>query len=389
MTAPRRLLLLVIAFVVLSTLAAYLYITPQHLSGLYGFSTSSFAPSPAGSISPSLDLGFISKTYVISLPHRSDRRKDIQRLMERLRVSNWAYVDGTYANTSLIQDYLHHVQAQRSEHEDYSLHDTIYLPFSWPADASNNSLEYPSLGESIPLAGAELWPFRSPPDVKLPDTPMVCAEDDFRLTKYSQEMQQWRFLTPERVATFHSHLTAVRRVVDDNARAGVTLTREEGKKLDNIALILEDDVDMEVDIKDRMKVLLPMLPYDWDMLYLGFCWSTENKHPVLEDPYLIPQKNQLYPSFQPRCLTAYALSPAGAVRLLSHLRHEPFAYGRSVDLATEWLVWTKRVKSFTVVPPVVIQRKVTKTDITLVGGALWKESLEEGALGTKQSGDEV
>ncbi|KAF9067950.1 hypothetical protein BDP27DRAFT_1328039 [Rhodocollybia butyracea] len=146
---------------------------------------------------------------------------------------------------------------------------------------------------------------------------------------------------------------------------------------------------MEVDIKERMRVLVPMLPYDWDMLYLGFCWSIESKHPVVQDPYLVPKKNQLYPSFQPRCLHAYALSPAGAVRVLAHLRHEQFAYGRSVDLATEWLVWEKRVKSFTVVPPVSIQRKVTKTDITLVGGAIWKEELEQGVLGTKQSGDEV
>jgi len=309
----------------------------------------------------------------------------MSRLMDLLEFGkegeNWVYHDGTYSNTSLIGDLMKQVQKQRIiGNEDYSEADTIKLPFAWPEDAS--STNYSSTDRDIPPAGAELWYSQPPPDVALPPTPMVCAEDDFRLTKYTPSMLQWRFLTPERVAAYHSHLTAVRRIVDDNAKAPT-----EGK--DRVALILEDDVDMEVDIEARLEILLPMLPNDWDVLYLGFCWSTETTHSPLTSPYLIPLKNLLYPSFQPRCLHAYALSPRGAVKFLTHLRHTQFAYGRSVDLATEWLVWEKRVKSFTVVPPVIIQRKVSKTDITLEGGAVWKEKLEEGVLGTKESGNEV
>ncbi|KAJ4471559.1 hypothetical protein J3R30DRAFT_1094298 [Lentinula aciculospora] len=386
MTAPFRRLLFFSTILVLTTLGGYLYTSPEHLSTLSAFYSSSTTYTPP---THSLDLGFISKTYVISLPHRTDRREDIVRLMDGLRMSNWVYHDGTYANMSIVEDLLRHVQAQRVE-EDYSLHNTIHLPFTWPADIEVPLYDSTFLSNQTSPAGAELWPSQPPPpDVALPNTSMVCAEENFRLTKYFNNMPQWRILTPQRVAAFHSHFTAIRRVVDDNARAGIDLSRIEGKRQENIALILEDDVDMEVDIKERMGVLLPMLPYDWDMLFLGFCWSVETNHPVVRDPYIIPKKNLLYPSGQPRCLHAYALSPAGAVRLLKHLRHEPFAYSRSVDLATAWLISDKRIKSFTVVPPVIIQRKVTKTDITLFGGSIWKEKLEEGVLGTKQSGDEV
>ncbi|KAJ3794591.1 hypothetical protein GGU11DRAFT_292562 [Lentinula aff. detonsa] len=377
MTAPFRRLLALTSVLVLTTIAIYLYTTTEHLSTLstlYSFSTS-YTPTRRP-----LDLGFVSKTYVISLPHRTDRRQDIDRLMDGLQISDWVYHDGTYFNTTIIQDLLYHIQAQRME-EDYSLHSIINLPFSWPGDVDDSN--------SLALAGAELWPSQPTPDIPLRNTSLVCAEENFRLTRFSDQMPQWRYLTPQRVATFHSHLNAIRRVVDDNARAGLNLTRVEGKIQENIALILEDDVDMEVDIRERISVLLPMLPYDWDVLFLGFCWSNEANHPAVEDPYVVPKKNKLHPSFQPRCLHAYALSPAGAVRVLKHLRHEPFAYGRSVDLAIAWLILEKRIKSFTVVPPLVIQRKVTKTDITVFGGSIWKEQLHEGVLGTKQSGDEV
>lgn len=276
MTATFRRLLVLTPVLVLTTFVLYLYTSQElghfsTLSTFYNF-TSAYTPPK-----PSLDLGFISKTYVISLPHRTDRRNDIVRLMDGLQIYNWVYHDGTYANTSIVQDLLHNVQAQRVENEDYSLQDTIHLPFSWPADANNKFPSYDSNSSSDPnsisLAGAELWPSQPTPDVPLPKTSMICAEDNFRLTKYSDEMPQWRYLTPERVAAFHSHLTAIRRVVDDNARAGVDLSRVEGKMQENIALILEDDVDMEVDIKERMSVLLPMLPYDWDMLFLGVLYK--------------------------------------------------------------------------------------------------------------------
>ncbi|KAK7464308.1 hypothetical protein VKT23_006476 [Stygiomarasmius scandens] len=377
MLGPMRRIFLVFILCVLLLMTGYFYYdTPQNLSNFVPFAR------PA----PPLAWGFVHKTYVISLPHRDDRRVDIDNLMSHFQVSNWVYHDGTYANTPFIQDTMRHVQALRASAE-YTT-ETIYLPFEWPEDSEETYVSNETIITGpVSLSGAELWKADSVRDVQLPKDPMICAEDNFRLQKFTEELPQWRYLTPERVATYHSHLTAVRRIVDDNAKLGVDLHREPGKVQDHIALVLEDDVDMEVDIEARMAELLPLLPFDWDMLFLGFCWSKETENPEIIGEYSRPIKNHLHPSFQPRCLHAYALSPAGAVRLLKHLRHPPYAYGRSIDLASEWLVWEKRMKSFTVVPPVVIQRKVTKTDITLVGGAHWPETLEHGVLGT--TGDEI
>ena len=36
-----------------------------------------------------------------------------------------------------------------------------------------------------------------------------------------------------------------------------------------VALVLEDDVDMERDIQDRLENLIDKLPIQWDMLFLG------------------------------------------------------------------------------------------------------------------------
>lgn len=75
------------------------------------------------------------------------------------------------------------------------------------------------------------------------------------------------------------------------------------------------------------------------------------------------------------------------MRILAHLRHPPFAYSRSVDTALEWLIRSGRIKSYTVVPPPMIQRKMAKSDVTLVDFVRWEETLENGALGT--TGNEV
>lgn len=141
---------------------------------------------------------------------------------------------------------------------------------------------------TLPLAGAELWssssadssPDPPPPSLILP-TPMICAEDNFRLSAWSDTMLQWRFLTRERVAAYHSHLMAVRQIVDDNAKARAkaknpgSASSKEGEKAEKprVALILEDDVDMEVDIEQRLEGLVPLLPENWDVLYLGKCPS--------------------------------------------------------------------------------------------------------------------
>ncbi len=91
----------------------------------------------------------------------------------------------------------------------------------------------------------------------------------------------------------------------------------------------------------------------------------------------------VHPSFAPKCSHAYALSRAGARRILLHLLHPPFLYSRALDQAFSWLVQSGRLKAYSVVPSVVVQHKLSRSDID--GGEKglgsgWKEELVYGVL---------
>jgi hypothetical protein len=88
----------------------------------------------------------------------------------------------------------------------------------------------------------------------------------------------------------------------------------------------------------------------------------------------------LHPAHAPKCTHAYALSVSGARRLRAHLRHAPFAYSRAVDQALAWLVSSGRLNAFSIVPPVVVQRKVGSSDLMLGKGSEWRETLYDGVL---------
>ena len=91
----------------------------------------------------------------------------------------------------------------------------------------------------------------------------------------------------------------------------------------------------------------------------------------------------VHPSRAPKCTHAYAVTRAGARKLVEHLRFVPFAYSRALDQAYAWLVLSGRVKSYSVVPSLVVQRKVASSDIDpghAGVGSEWRESLENGVF---------
>jgi hypothetical protein len=70
----------------------------------------------------------------------------------------------------------------------------------------------------------------------------------------------------------------------------------------------------------------------------------------------------------------------GARKLLLHLAYPPFAYSRAIDQAISWLIVSKRINGYSIVPSVVVQRKVDESDIRLSKGKPWKEELADGIL---------
>jgi len=69
-----------------------------------------------------------------------------------------------------------------------------------------------------------------------------------------------------------------------------------------------------------------------------------------------------------------------------HLRYPPFAFSRAIDQAFAWLIESNRVKSYSIVPSLIVQRKVTESDITdSLGAAKWKDKLVMGIFEDNES----
>ncbi|KAF8174118.1 hypothetical protein K438DRAFT_1849404 [Mycena galopus ATCC 62051] len=203
-------------------------------------------------------------------------------------------------------------------------------------------------------------------------SPLTCATENFTLSPYSPHLPEYKILSRSRIACRHSHLSAIQRAS----------THERDKAV----LILEDDVDMEADIKERLSSIWTLLPSDWDIVFLGHCWSNDSPCPPLgyaSEPshdFDLPSSTSttlLHPSHGPLCTHPHALSPAGTKRLLLHLMHPPFAYSRAIDHALAWLVRSGRLI-------VVVQRKVGKSEVMPIPGkgkgSGWRDRLVYGML---------
>ncbi|KAJ1652634.1 carnitine transporter [Dispira simplex] len=137
-------------------------------------------------------------------------------------------------------------------------------------------------------------------------------------------------MSPHRLACWRSHMNILQDIIERN------LTH---------ALILEDDVDLDMTLPRDVPQALEKLPEDWDMFYIGHCSLTENRGQVID------QKLGLYRSDAPYCAHAYVVSYTGARRLFYHLRTAATA----VDLHIIGLINTKIINSYSFHPPRVVQ----------------------------------
>ncbi|KAJ2378685.1 hypothetical protein IW150_000647 [Coemansia sp. RSA 2607] len=84
------------------------------------------------------------------------------------------------------------------------------------------------------------------------------------------------------------------------------------------ALILDDSVDMELNIKTVMRAVHQNMPEGWDIFFPGHCGAFER---------LQPKPSAGFPALRlanmPICLHAHAVSRKGAKRILANLRPSP------------------------------------------------------------------
>ncbi|KDR68807.1 hypothetical protein GALMADRAFT_34426, partial [Galerina marginata CBS 339.88] len=291
---------------------------------------------------------------VISLPDRTSRRFDMEKLRLALGLE-WNYIEALPAHDSLVGGIIDWVNAK----------------FAWPHNIDELAMSSQDLdlwSSDIPGTPARI---SSPP----PYRPITCATKNSDVANFSSSLPEYLVLTPARIACWHSHLSIIHRLANE------LTTGDTG-----VAFILEDDVDMEIDIAHQLRGLWPLLPELWDIVFLGHCWSDEHRgrllSPGLSKSLIDDTSFQLYESTSPKCTHAYALSRIGARRLLLHLRYSPFAYSRAIDQAFSWLVESGRLKSFSVVPSLAVQRKIADSDV-MVGkgaGSKWIDTLTKGVF---------
>jgi len=205
-------------------------------------------------------LGFAHATYVINLPHRDDRRKDMEKLRMALGLQ-WAYTDGVHLNSSLVRttlDWVHTIRTGIPHILDESQSSFAEgIAFAWPENidhlaGSTVALEFWSNGHGV-------WPLPSAiPKGQPPSQTMASATKDFDISKNISALPEYLLLTEARVACWLGHLNAIHKIANSPMSDDL-----------DFSIILEDDVNMERDIDQQMKRLWPYLPPDWDVVYLG------------------------------------------------------------------------------------------------------------------------
>jgi hypothetical protein len=227
-------------------------------------------------------LPLTSRTYVISLPRRQDRYAEMERLRTRLGVQ-WSYIPAEDSASPLVGHIIAHVRSLRQEElrllsNEAPLNKTsIRLPFSWPDSPVPIVLPFQ---EPSPPAPAPVSTSESKSESELlsdsQSEPLTCATDNFTLTPYSPSLPEYKLLSRSRIACWHSHLSAIQRAAHTDAPSNENSSTNANTKAsleaagpEEASLILEDDVDMEADIKTRLLSVWAQLPSDWDVVFLG------------------------------------------------------------------------------------------------------------------------
>ncbi|KAJ2559190.1 hypothetical protein EV175_000452 [Coemansia sp. RSA 1933] len=199
------------------------------------------------------------------------------------------------------------------------------------------------------------------------------------------------------LACYLSHLGIYKRMVEEGIET---------------ALVLEDDVDMEMDLKQKHMLIMDQVRKsyrgDWDMLYLGHCTSDASEPGIAAlnrgassaatvpgikgraplsvsaaDRAALLQRNlTLYTAEYPMCLHAYAVTRECAKRLAVLLEERLGTVGQDIDLVlavgVEYGVATVLGAS----PPYMVQvgRQELPSDLTLLRDGDTAQRLDRSTL---------
>ncbi|KZT38747.1 hypothetical protein SISSUDRAFT_1033120 [Sistotremastrum suecicum HHB10207 ss-3] len=318
-------------------------------------------------------LGVADNVYLITLPQRTDRRERMDKIARALDIT-FTYFEGTDHHSERVAKIMDRVKWQRgriddrdAEPADWPEADTeshpevIFdaYPFQWSSDVIVNQLN--PLNNSLGIAGSDYWTLDPPDPVWEASHPLPSTKDKKMImtTIGFNDAYKNVALTNAMIGCWDSHARLWRKIVENG---------------DKVAIIFEDDIDMEFDIEKRILRMWPALPKDWDVVMLGHCWSAEYENQPL------PGSIALRPMYHTLCTHAYAVSSTGVRRLIRHARSPDLAYSRPVDHVIKDLTLQRRLKTFSVYPQIVIQTKESISDVVGDRGIGWKEALLDSTL---------
>ncbi|KAJ2401015.1 hypothetical protein GGI23_001668, partial [Coemansia sp. RSA 2559] len=124
------------------------------------------------------------------------------------------------------------------------------------------------------------------------------------------------------------------------------------------ALVIEDDVDLEIDavaVIGKAIKALDRARTDWDIVYVGHCSMEENAGGSSKPP-IYPKFGRLYRSVHPFCTSGYLLSVNGAKKLYAYFSKNT-SQKHALDVQLVALVKRSLLTSYSLHPPVVYQRR--------------------------------
>ncbi|GAA5974308.1 hypothetical protein JCM11641_006726 [Rhodosporidiobolus odoratus] len=345
--------------------------------------------SPRTLTTHSTALGF-DHIYVLSLPSRLDRRKDMTKLARALGV-RITFVDAADKHEPFIRWIAEQVYDSREERKKV-------MARARHTDSSTVGGLSPGSDWLTPFPNAASSTDRFPPFPSSPLYPNARNWVEHLETLYSRHDGAHIHLRPsdDRLNVTELLWDPLERVAVRQVHEGVISTywgqtRAIKRMLENkdrTALILEDDVDLEWDVERLWKLVKRRLPEgetgeaDWDVAFLGHCWGGEFQKPQYLNPLL-------HPSTGPMCLHGYALTSTGAQTLLSYMLDPWSAYSAAVDLVVPSLLhiqdtlppsYPPLLRSFTLNPPLVVQRKEGPSDLQKGNGSKWRGLLRDSTM---------
>lgn len=207
-----------------------------------------FRPAGPPTSPHSRTLNVASRIYVANLPRRQDRRHNMTMLARRLD-ARFTFVDAIDMRGAGVQNIMNHVKLFRQEHP------------------SNKSFEWPVTGEWI---AAVDWTGPLPAGAQVDEAAgLTCNKNDWTLLPVEDVTVGWEWMTTGRVACWETHTRILRDIAGGRGSREWAAGDVAPIRPQDVAIVLEDDVDMEMDVRKRLMGLWPSLPTSWDMVFLG------------------------------------------------------------------------------------------------------------------------